>query len=291
MTVDELDGPAGSVGQVRESRAPADGAGQGRRASRVVLVGHVTKDGSLAGPKTLEHLVDAVIDLEGERVRRVCASCAPRRTGSARPRSSASSRWASPVCARSPTRPGRSSPSTTGRRPGSVVAPTLEGTRPLLVEVQALVAPTGYATPRADAPAGSTRTGSRCSSPSSAGGPASASAATTSTPTSPAASPSPSRRSTCRSPSRSPRRCATVRSTPARSPSARSVCSASCGRSSGLERRLREAARLGFDRAIVPRPARCARPGRRRASTSRVATLVTRSAALREARRSASLRR
>jgi len=64
--VDELDGPAGSVGQVRESAlrlmelAKHDGIA-------VVLVGHVTKDGTIAGPKTLEHLVDAVLALEGER--------------------------------------------------------------------------------------------------------------------------------------------------------------------------------------------------------------------------------
>ncbi|HET9614392.1 MAG TPA: AAA family ATPase, partial [Candidatus Limnocylindrales bacterium] len=65
-TVDELDGPAGSVGQVRgaalrlmEVAKPSGIA--------VVLVGHVTKDGTIAGPKTLEHLVDAVLTLEGER--------------------------------------------------------------------------------------------------------------------------------------------------------------------------------------------------------------------------------
>src|SRR5450432_1451010 len=84
-TVDELDGAAGSVGQVRESAlrlmelakssSPVRGpggltvslAGEGTSAIAVVIVGHVTKDGSLAGPKTLEHLVDAVISLEGER--------------------------------------------------------------------------------------------------------------------------------------------------------------------------------------------------------------------------------
>jgi DNA repair protein RadA/Sms len=65
-TVDELEGPAGSVGQVRESAlrymelAKGDGIA-------VLLVGHVTKEGSLAGPKTLEHLVDAVLSVEGDR--------------------------------------------------------------------------------------------------------------------------------------------------------------------------------------------------------------------------------
>ena len=66
VTIDELEGPAGSVGQVREcalrlmEMAKQDGIA-------VILVGHVTKDGTLAGPKTLEHLVDAVLNLEGER--------------------------------------------------------------------------------------------------------------------------------------------------------------------------------------------------------------------------------
>jgi DNA repair protein RadA/Sms len=65
-TTDELDGPAGSVGQVRQSALRlTELAKDGRTA--VILVGHVTKDGTLAGPKTLEHLVDAVLTLEGER--------------------------------------------------------------------------------------------------------------------------------------------------------------------------------------------------------------------------------
>ena len=66
MTVDELDGPAGSVGQVRESALRLMELAKGEGIA-VMLVGHVTKDGSIAGPKTLEHLVDAVIDLGGER--------------------------------------------------------------------------------------------------------------------------------------------------------------------------------------------------------------------------------
>ena len=66
MTVDELDGPAGSVGQVRESALRLMELAKGEGIA-VVLVGHVTKDGSIAGPRTLEHLVDAVIDLGGER--------------------------------------------------------------------------------------------------------------------------------------------------------------------------------------------------------------------------------
>ena len=65
-TIDELDGAAGSVGQVRELTLRLMDLAKGDGIA-VVLVGHVTKDGGIAGPKTLEHLVDAVINLEGER--------------------------------------------------------------------------------------------------------------------------------------------------------------------------------------------------------------------------------
>ncbi|NIX20041.1 MAG: DNA repair protein RadA, partial [Actinobacteria bacterium] len=60
----ELAGAAGGVAQVRESAARLVHASK-RNGTPVVLVGHVTKDGSLAGPKTLEHAVDAVLELEG----------------------------------------------------------------------------------------------------------------------------------------------------------------------------------------------------------------------------------
>ena len=146
-TLEELDGPAGSVGQVRESAlrfmelAKGDGIA-------VVLVGHVTKDGSLAGPKTLEHLVDAVLSLEGERggtLRLLRAVEEPlridrrgRRPRDGRGRPSRGRR----------SRRAPSSSSTRCRRPAASSRPTLEGSRPLLVEVQALVAPTGYGTPR-----------------------------------------------------------------------------------------------------------------------------------------------
>ncbi|MGZ6328779.1 MAG: AAA family ATPase, partial [Candidatus Limnocylindrales bacterium] len=63
MTVDALEGPAGSVGQVREAAARLLAFAK-LSGVPVVLVGHVTKEGSLAGPKTLEHLVDAVLTLE-----------------------------------------------------------------------------------------------------------------------------------------------------------------------------------------------------------------------------------
>jgi len=145
MTVDELDGPAGSVGQVRESAlrlmelAKADGPA-------VILVGHVTKDGSIAGPRTLEHLVDAVVELGGDRggVLRVLRSVKNRfgstdEIGVFEMRETGLAEVADPGRAFLADRPET--------EPGSVVAATMEGSRPLLVEVQALVTAAGYGTP------------------------------------------------------------------------------------------------------------------------------------------------
>jgi DNA repair protein RadA/Sms len=142
----ELDGAPGTVGQVRECTlrlmelAKAEGI-------PVVLVGHVTKDGTLAGPKTLEHLVDVVLSVEGDR------------TGGLRLLRATKNRFGSTEevgvfemgergLAEVPD-PARSFLAEhEAPAPGSVVAPVLEGTRPLLVEVQALVAPTGAPSPR-----------------------------------------------------------------------------------------------------------------------------------------------
>ncbi len=143
---DELEGPPGSVGQVREATlrlmevAKADGI-------PVVLVGHVTKDGTLAGPRTLEHLVDVVLGLEGDR------------TGGLRLLRASKNRFGSTeeVGVFEMRGQGLTEVSDPGRAfladhdapaPGSAVAPVLEGSRPLLVEVQALVAPTGAPSPR-----------------------------------------------------------------------------------------------------------------------------------------------
>lgn len=145
MTVDELDGPAGSVGQVRESALRLMELAKGDGIA-VVLVGHVTKDGSIAGPRTLEHLVDAVIDLGGERggVMRLVRA-AKNRFGST---DELGVLEMGESGLREVTDPGRAFLAEhDGPAPGSVVAATLEGSRPLLIEVQALVSPAGYTTP------------------------------------------------------------------------------------------------------------------------------------------------
>jgi DNA repair protein RadA/Sms len=141
LTSDGLEGPAGSVGQVREAAARL-GAWAHDRGTPVILVGHVTKDGSLAGPRTLEHLVDVVIQLEGDRY------------GPLRLLRSAKNRFGSTEEVgvlemtgdglREVADPARAFLGDARREaPGVAVAAVLEGTRPLLIEVQALVAPAG----------------------------------------------------------------------------------------------------------------------------------------------------
>ena len=144
-TVDELDGAAGSVGQVRESTLRLMDLAKGDGIA-VILVGHVTKDGSIAGPKTLEHLVDAVINLEGERYATLRLLRATKnRFGSTDEVGIFEMAESGLVEVADPARAFLADHG--GAAPGSVVAPTLEGSRPLLVEVQALVSPTGYGTP------------------------------------------------------------------------------------------------------------------------------------------------
>ena len=84
-----------------------DAVGQERGMLPVFIVGHVTKEGAIAGPRVLEHMVDAVLYLEGDRIIS-SASCGRSRTASARPTRSASSRWPSLVCGRFAIRPRRS---------------------------------------------------------------------------------------------------------------------------------------------------------------------------------------
>lgn len=147
LTTDGLEGPAGSVGQVREAagRLGAWARGQG---TPVVLVGHVTKDGTLAGPRTLEHLVDVVLQLEGDRY------------GPLRLLRTAKNRFGSTeeVGVLEMTGEGLREVSDPARAflgdqrreaPGVAVAVVLEGTRPMLVEVQALVGGAGgFGAPR-----------------------------------------------------------------------------------------------------------------------------------------------
>ena len=117
------------------------------RGIAVLLVGHVTKDGALAGPRVLEHLVDCVLQFEGERERTYRTLRALKnRFGSTN--EVGRLRDARARARRGARTPPRASSSEATRAPGSVVLCAMEGSRPLLVEVQALVAPTELVPPR-----------------------------------------------------------------------------------------------------------------------------------------------
>jgi len=146
LTVDGLDGPAGSVGQVREAAARL-AAWAHAHGTPTILVGHVTKDGSLAGPRTLEHLVDVVLVLEGDRYGALrLLRTAKNRFGSTEETGVLEMTGAG---LRDVPDPARAFLGAERRdEPGVVVSPILEGSRPVLVEVQALVAPAGIGVPR-----------------------------------------------------------------------------------------------------------------------------------------------
>jgi DNA repair protein RadA/Sms len=110
------------------------------------LVGHVTKDGSVAGPRVLEHLVDCVLTFEGDRYRehRILRAV-KNRFGSTNELGVFEMTGAGLVGMPDPSELfGR----TAGGEVGAAVACVLEGTRPLLLEIQALVSPTDLAMPR-----------------------------------------------------------------------------------------------------------------------------------------------
>src|SRR5713101_8874054 len=141
----EVGSAPGSVAQVRES------AGRLLRVAKevgvaTILVGHVTKDGSVAGPRVLEHLVDCVLQFEGDRyhAHRVLRA-AKNRFGSTNEIGVFEMTGAGLVGVADPSEVfGRSE----AGEIGAAVACTLEGTRPILLEIQALVAPSDLALPR-----------------------------------------------------------------------------------------------------------------------------------------------
>ncbi len=139
MTVDEVDGAPGSVTQVR-AVAEAAGVMARRTGATTLLVGHVTKDGSVAGPRTLEHLVDVVCLLEGDRHARLRLLRAVKNrhgptdeVGCFELDDGGMTEVADP-----------SGVFLSGRQPapGSCVTVSVEGRRPVAVEVQTLVVPT-----------------------------------------------------------------------------------------------------------------------------------------------------
>jgi len=136
----------GTVSQVRDC-ASALIQNCKKQGHALILVGHVTKDGALAGPRVLEHMVDAVLYFEGDRghAHRILRAV-KNRFGPAGEIGVFEMSDAGLIGIRDASRLFLSERAVDV--PGSVVLACMEGTRPLLVEVQALVAPTVYATPK-----------------------------------------------------------------------------------------------------------------------------------------------
>jgi DNA repair protein RadA/Sms len=146
LALPDVPGVPGSVGQVRACGDTIVRAAKDRGVT-VVLVGQATKDGQVAGPRTLEHLVDAVLWFEGDRGRPLRLLRATKnRFGPAHEVGCFRMTTAGLEEVSDPSR------LLVGERdvaiPGVAVAPLLEGNRPLLVEVQALVGPTSVPAPR-----------------------------------------------------------------------------------------------------------------------------------------------
>jgi DNA repair protein RadA/Sms len=146
LVCSELASSPGSVSQVRESAYRLLGMAK-KENIPVILVGHVTKDGAIAGPKVLEHMVDTVLYFEGDRSHafRILRTV-KNRFGSTNEIGVFEMKEEGLVQVSNPSeiflaeRPLN--------EPGSVVLPSVEGTRPILVEVQALVSPTNLGTAR-----------------------------------------------------------------------------------------------------------------------------------------------
>jgi DNA repair protein RadA/Sms len=139
------DAAPGSVGAVRAATSALLETAK-RLDITLILIGHVTKEGSLAGPRALEHLVDCVLHFEGERERSFRTLRALKnRFGATSEVGVFEMRQGGLVEVLDPSARfvGEARPA-----PGSVVLCAMEGTRPLLVEVQALVAPTEVVPPR-----------------------------------------------------------------------------------------------------------------------------------------------
>jgi DNA repair protein RadA/Sms len=142
----DLDSGAGSISQVRECAHQLQNIAK-ETGIAVFLVGHVTKEGAIAGPKVLEHIVDTVLYLEGD------AFHAYRLLRSVKNRFGATSEVGvfemRPSGMEEVTNPSEAFlEERVANTPGSAIAVTMEGTRPLLVEVQGLTSTTSFGNPR-----------------------------------------------------------------------------------------------------------------------------------------------
>jgi len=146
MYLSEMDSSAGSVSQVRECSSQLRELAKSSGIS-VFIIGHVTKEGAIAGPRVLEHIVDTVLYLEGDRFQayRLLRSVKNRfgataEVGVFEMRGSGLTEVVNPSEAFLAERMVNA--------PGSAIAVTMEGTRPLLVEIQGLTSPTQFGNAR-----------------------------------------------------------------------------------------------------------------------------------------------
>jgi len=146
ISTEELDGLPGSVGQIRRCAELFTGIAKGEGIP-MIIIGHVTKEGSIAGPKVLEHMVDTVLYLEGERFvsARILRTFknrygATEEVGIFEMREEGLKEVDNPSALFLSDRVKNVS--------GSIVTVILEGTRPILVEIQALVVPSQIPIPK-----------------------------------------------------------------------------------------------------------------------------------------------
>lgn len=142
----QLDSVAGSIGQVRQSTAELMKFAKETN-TPVFLVGHITKDGMLAGPKVLEHMVDTVLQFEGDR------HLAYRILRTTKNRFGSTSEMGiyemQGTGLREVSNPSEILISQKdGNLSGATIGATIEGNRPLLIEIQSLVSPASYGTPQ-----------------------------------------------------------------------------------------------------------------------------------------------
>ena len=143
---DTLDTPPGSVGQVKDCTMSLMQLAKGEGIT-VFVIGHVNKEGSIAGPKVLEHMVDCVLYFEGDQ------HMSYRILRAAKNRFGATNEIGVFEMAEQGLRevPNPSETLLSGRpddAPGTCVTCAMEGARPVLAEIQALIAPTAYSNPR-----------------------------------------------------------------------------------------------------------------------------------------------
>lgn len=145
LALDEITSAPGTVSQITNSSNVIIRAAK-QSGAAVVLVGHVTKEGSIAGPKILEHLVDVVLQFEGDRYGGFkIVRAAKNRFGST---NEAAIFEMGSVGLKLVENPSAALLAERQNADGSVVLATIEGTRPLLVEIQALVNPTSFGYPK-----------------------------------------------------------------------------------------------------------------------------------------------